>query len=72
MIPGILAYKMMLGFIYLSENTPSANYHKLLEETMNNGLKVLFILISLSVGVILPMIVMRKGSVKQMRFRLDV
>jgi len=71
MIPGILAYRMMLGFIYLSENTPSANYQKLLVETVNSGLKVLFTLISLSVGVILPMIIMRKGSVKQLRLRLD-
>ncbi len=67
MVPGIMAYRMMLGLIKLTESTQTLNYNTVLFETVNNGLKVLFILISLSVGVIVPMLLMRKESIKHVR-----
>ncbi len=67
MIPGIMAYRMMLGLLKLTGNPESPDYNALLAETVNNGLKVLFILISLSVGVIVPMLLMRKESVKDIK-----
>lgn len=67
MIPGILAYRMMLGLIKLTGNPKSPDFSLALFETVNNGIKVLFILISLSVGVILPMLLIRKESVKNIK-----
>lgn len=67
MIPGILAYRMMLGLIKLAGDTKAPDYNQVLAETVNNGIKVLFILVSISVGVIVPMLIMRKESVKNIK-----
>ncbi len=67
MIPGIFAYRMILGLITLTGNVKTPNYNTVLLETMNYGLKVLFILISLSVGVVIPMLLLRKESVKDIK-----
>jgi uncharacterized membrane protein YjjB (DUF3815 family) len=67
MIPGILAYRMILGLITLTGNPKSATYVATLSETINYGLKVVFILISLSVGVVIPMLLLRKESVKDIK-----
>ena len=67
MIPGILAYRMILGLITLTGNPKSATYGATLSETINYGLKVVFILISLSVGVVIPMLLLRKESVKDIK-----
>ncbi len=67
MIPGILAYRMILGLITLTGNPKSATYIATLSETINYGLKVVFILISLSVGVVIPMLLLRKESVKDIK-----
>jgi uncharacterized membrane protein YjjB (DUF3815 family) len=69
MVPGVLAYKMMLGLIKLTGDPKSANYVPILSETVNYGIKVLFILISLSVGVIVPMLLVRKDSVKDIKVK---
>ena len=67
MIPGILAYRMILGLISLTGNPKVATYGATLSETVNYGLKVVFILISLSVGVVIPMLLLRKESVKDIK-----
>ena len=67
MIPGILAYRMILGFITLTGNPKSPVYYTTLLETVNYGMKVVFILISLSVGVVIPMLLLRKDSVKDIK-----
>ena len=67
MIPGILAYRMILGLITLTGNPKSPTYNATLLETVNYGLKVVFILISLSVGVVIPMLLLRKESVKDIK-----
>ncbi len=67
MIPGILAYRMILGFITLTGNPKSPVYYTTLLETVNYGMKVVFILISLSVGVVIPMLLLRKESVKDIK-----
>jgi uncharacterized membrane protein YjjB (DUF3815 family) len=67
MVPGILAYRMILGLITLTGSTKSPAYYTVLTETVNYGLKVLFIFISLSVGVIIPMLLLRKESVKDIK-----
>ncbi len=67
MVPGILAYRMMLGLITLIGNPKSSIYLTTMAETVNCGLKVLFVFISLTVGVIVPMLLLRKESVKDIK-----
>jgi uncharacterized membrane protein YjjB (DUF3815 family) len=69
MVPGIFAYRMMLGLISLAANAGMADYTHVLSETVNNGLKVMLILMSLAGGVGVPMLLTRKDSAKEMRLR---
>lgn len=69
MIPGVFAYRTMLGFIKLTAPI-GTDYNAILADTINNGIKTLFILMSLAVGVAIPMHVMRKESVKNIRIKI--
>ncbi len=69
MVPGIFAYKMMLGLISLAGPLDPSAYTQVLSETFNNGLKVMFILMSLAGGVGVPMLITRKESAKEIRLR---
>jgi uncharacterized membrane protein YjjB (DUF3815 family) len=71
MIPGAFAYKMMLGLIKLSGAEASATYYQTLSETTNNGLKTIFILLALAVGVAIPMLISRKETVKKIKHKSD-
>lgn len=65
MVPGVFAYQMILGLIKLAGNTSANDYSIVLSQTVSNGLKVMFILMSLSVGVAIPMLITRKSSIKR-------
>jgi len=65
MIPGFFIYKMMLGFMSLSNITDNELYIRNLIQTVNFGTKATFILISLGIGVAFPMLIMRKETVKK-------
>jgi uncharacterized membrane protein YjjB (DUF3815 family) len=65
--PGFFAYKMMLGLIALASIENTDFYLQTLVETLNNGAKMLFILLSLGIGVAMPMLIMRKESVKKLK-----
>jgi uncharacterized membrane protein YjjB (DUF3815 family) len=67
LIPGVLAYRMMLGLITLAGDVNNEAYTQILSETVNNGLKVMFILMCLAGGVGVPMLITRKESAKQIR-----
>ena len=69
LVPGVFAYRTMLGFIKLT-GTIGADYTTTLNETVSYGIKTLFILMSLAVGVAIPMHVMRKESVKNIKLRI--
>jgi uncharacterized membrane protein YjjB (DUF3815 family) len=69
MVPGAFAYRMMLGFMNLTGDITSENYNELLHQTVNNGLKTLFILMSLAVGVSIPMLATRKESAKVIKLK---
>jgi uncharacterized membrane protein YjjB (DUF3815 family) len=69
MVPGIFAYKMMLGFIKLTGNTSASDYSQILFDTVNNGLKALFILMTLAVGVSIPFLLTRKASAKELKIK---
>ena len=68
MVPGFFAYKMMLGLIALTSIENTDAYLQTLIETVNNGAKMMFILISLGIGVALPMLLSRKESIKKSKF----
>ena len=72
MIPGAFAYRMMLGLIKLS-GTAVANetYNQTLAETTSNGLKTVFILLALAVGVAIPMLISRRETIKKIRRKSD-
>lgn len=67
MVPGVLAYRMMLGLIKLTTQQPADAYNQVLAETAYNGLMVLFILMCLAGGVAIPMLMTRKESAKEIR-----
>ncbi|WP_256009684.1 threonine/serine exporter family protein [Desertivirga xinjiangensis] len=69
MVPGILAYKMTLGLLNLAGDLHQETYSQILSETVNNGLKVMLILMSLAGGVKVPMLLTRKESAKEIRFK---
>jgi uncharacterized membrane protein YjjB (DUF3815 family) len=68
MVPGVFAYKMMLGMIALTNIENTDAYLKTLIETVNNGSKMMFVLISLGIGVAIPMLITRKESIKKSAF----
>ncbi|MDP2337330.1 MAG: threonine/serine exporter family protein [Bacteroidota bacterium] len=68
MVPGFFAYKMMLGLIALARIENTDDYVQTLIQTVNNGTKMMFILISLGTGVAIPMLLTRKESIKKSKF----
>lgn len=69
LVPGVLAFRMMQGLITLAGDSNPADYVVILSSTINNGLRVMFILFSLAAGVALPMLLTRKESVKHVKLR---
>jgi uncharacterized membrane protein YjjB (DUF3815 family) len=67
MVPGVYAYKMMLGLIELAGKPGNYEYQKILAATVSNGLNMLFILLALAVGGSLPLLLTRKESVKKLK-----
>ncbi|MDR3706460.1 MAG: threonine/serine exporter family protein [Paludibacteraceae bacterium] len=65
MVPGIFTYKLMLGMIKLTGETGN-NFDTALDDTVSNGLKAIFILMSLAVGVSMPNLIFRKESFHEM------
>ncbi len=72
MIPGAFAYRMMLGLMKLSGTAVSnETYYQTLADTTSNGLKTMFILMALAVGVAIPMLISRKETIKKIRHKSD-
>lgn len=72
MIPGAFAYRMMLGLMKLSGTAVSNDtYYQTLAETTSNGLKTMFILMALAIGVAIPMLISRKETIKKIRHKPD-
>lgn len=68
MVPGTFAYRMMLGLIDIASHVGDyGGMEDVLVDTVQNGLKVMFILMSLAVGVAVPMLITRKESAKRIR-----
>jgi uncharacterized membrane protein YjjB (DUF3815 family) len=67
MVPGAFAYRMMLGMIKLAGIIGTESYSDVLNSAVSNGLKTLFILLSLAAGVAIPMLITRKESAKEIK-----
>lgn len=65
MVPGFFIYKMMLGIMSLTTVNDTDVYLQNLIATVNNGTKAIFILISLGIGVAVPMLITRKETIKK-------
>jgi uncharacterized membrane protein YjjB (DUF3815 family) len=70
MIPGVLAYRMMLGLMKISVHSNETGMDGVLIDTIQNGMKTILILLSLAVGVAVPMLLTRKESAKRIRIML--
>ncbi|MCE4564811.1 threonine/serine exporter family protein [Maribellus sp. CM-23] len=70
MVPGAFAYRAMLGIIHLTEKIDHETFLKLMEETVDNGLKAFFVLAALSLGVSAPMLIFRRESAKNLVVRI--
>jgi uncharacterized membrane protein YjjB (DUF3815 family) len=70
MVPGALAYKMMLGLMKISVHTTETGMDSVMVDTLQAGMKAMFILLSLAVGVAVPMLLTRKESAKRIRIKL--
>ncbi len=71
MVPGAFAYRMMLGLIALIQLEDSDTYLQTLIDMVNNGAKMSFILMSLAIGVSVPMLITRKESIKRSKFNKE-
>ena len=67
MIPGLFAYKAMVGIMQLTAEKDQTAYTKLFFETVNNGLSALFIILALAAGVAIPLLISRKETVKRIK-----
>lgn len=65
MVPGFFIYNMMLGIMSLTRVNNPDEYLQNLISTVNNGTKATFILISLGIGVAVPMLLTRRESIKK-------
>jgi uncharacterized membrane protein YjjB (DUF3815 family) len=68
MVPGVFAYKFMLGMVALTSIESSDAYLQTLIDTVNNGAKMMFVLIALGTGVAIPMLLTRKESVRKSEY----
>lgn len=71
MVPGAFAYRTMLGLIKLTALSDPGLYSNILNDTVSNGLKTVFILLTLAAGASIPMLVTRKSSAKHIKLNRD-
>lgn len=69
MVPGVFAYRTMLGMIKLTGDLSSADYSLVLNDTIHNGIKALFILATLATGASIPMLITRKTSARDLKLK---
>lgn len=64
LMPGVFAYRTMLGVMKLTGNI-GIEYSQVLSETVHSGVITLFVIIALSLGVAVPIHLMTKDSAKK-------
>ncbi len=65
MIPGAFSYRAMLGLIKLTGELQQDEYVQVLHQVTSNGLKAVFVLLSIAAGVALPMLITRHESAQE-------
>ncbi|MCU4164218.1 threonine/serine exporter family protein [Carboxylicivirga caseinilyticus] len=65
MIPGAFSYRTMLGLIQLTQDLNPDQYVEVLHNVTSNGLNAVFVLLSISVGVSIPMLLTRHESARE-------
>jgi len=64
LVPGVFAYHTMLGLIKLTGNVGN-DYSLVLSKTVHDGVTTLFIIMSIAIGVAIPMHVMHNETTKK-------
>jgi uncharacterized membrane protein YjjB (DUF3815 family) len=59
LIPGVFAYRTMLGLMKLSA-TVGADYLSILSETIHNGVLTLFIVMVIAIGAVIPIFLIER------------
>jgi uncharacterized membrane protein YjjB (DUF3815 family) len=72
MIPGTFLYRMMIGFVRMTGNVDDNEFLIILSNTINNGVKAVFILMVLALGISLPYLIARKDSVNYFKGFINV
>ena len=70
LVPGVFAYHTMFGIIKLTGKIGS-DYALTLSETVYNGVTTLFIIMAISLGVAIPIHIMRRDPSKKLRETLS-
>ena len=68
LVPGVFAYRTMLGLMKLTGNIGS-EYSQVISETVHNGVITLFVILALSLGAAVPMHILTKDSIKKIRWK---
>jgi uncharacterized membrane protein YjjB (DUF3815 family) len=69
MIPGYFAYETILSIMnFIFTDGDASKRVVLIDAIFTNGFTMFFVLISLTVGVALPMLLLKKNSVKKIEF----
>ncbi|WP_080904280.1 threonine/serine exporter family protein [Parabacteroides sp. Marseille-P3160] len=69
MIPGLYAYRTILGLIQIFNEGPDVEQSHSLHETAYNFILTSSLLFCLAIGICIAMLLFRKKSVKNMRFK---
>lgn len=64
MVPGVFIYRLILGLARIAGYSDGNYPPRLLSDTMNYGMKALFILGAIAMGVAFPMLISRKETTK--------
>jgi uncharacterized membrane protein YjjB (DUF3815 family) len=64
MVPGVFIYRLILGLVRIAEYSTGNYPPQLLTDTVNYGMKSLFILMAIAMGVAFPMMISRKETAK--------
>jgi Uncharacterized conserved protein len=67
MIPGLYAYRTMLGCLRIYEEGPGQETHTLLQDTVYNLILTASLLLCLAVGICIATLLFRKKSVKRIK-----
>jgi uncharacterized membrane protein YjjB (DUF3815 family) len=67
LVPGVYAYRTMLGLMRLTK-ADDENFVSTIQLMTYNAVNTLFVVMVIAIGVVLPMYVLRKESVKNIRW----